>query len=72
MLDDPAQVAARVLRLVREGRVVAVDGTEVDVQADSVCVHGDSPGAVAMARAVRKALSGAGVRVAAFAPPSGR
>jgi UPF0271 protein len=72
VLDDPAQVAARVVRLVREGRVVAVDGTEVDVEADSVCVHGDSPGAVAMARAVRKALSGAEVRVAAFAPPSTR
>ncbi len=71
VLDDPAQVAARVVRLVREGRVVAVDGTEVDVRADSVCVHGDSPRAVAMARAVREALSGAGVAVAAFAPPSG-
>jgi UPF0271 protein len=69
VLDDPAQVGARVVRLVREGRVVAVDGTEVDVRADSVCVHGDSPGAVAMALAVRNTLTEAGVRLAAFAPP---
>ena len=69
LLDDPEEVAARVLRLVREGRVTATDGAEVELEADSVCVHGDSPGAVAMALAVRNALSGAGVRLAAFAPP---
>ena len=69
LLDDPEEIAARVLRLVREGRVTATDGAEVELEADSVCVHGDSPGAVAMALAVRNALSGAGVRLAAFAPP---
>jgi len=68
LLDDPEEVAARVLRLVREGRVTSTDGAEVELEADSVCVHGDSPGAVAMALAVRNALSGAGVRLAAFAP----
>ena len=62
LLDDPPEVAARVLRLVREGQVTATDGAEVALEADSVCVHGDSPGAVAMARAVRDALSGNGVR----------
>jgi len=72
VLDDPDEVAARVLRLVTTGAVTAVDGTEVAVEADSVCVHGDSPGAVAMARAVRERLSGAGVRLAAFAGPGGR
>jgi UPF0271 protein len=69
LLDDAPEVAARVLRLVREGRVTATDGAEVELEADSVCVHGDSPGAVAMARAVRDALSGNGVRLTAFAPP---
>jgi UPF0271 protein len=69
LLDDPQDVAARVLRLVQEGTVTAVDGSEVELEADSVCVHGDSPGAVAMALAVRNALSVAGVRLAAFAPP---
>jgi UPF0271 protein len=72
LLDDPVTVAARVLRLVREGRVTAIDGAEVGIEADSVCVHGDSPGAVVMARAVRNALSSNGVRLTAFAPqPSG-
>jgi UPF0271 protein len=69
LLNDPKEVAARVLRLVREGYVTATDGAEVEVVADSVCVHGDSPGAVAMAEAVRDALSGNGVRLTAFAPP---
>ena len=68
VIDQPAPVAARVVRLVTEGRVTAVDGTDIEVQADSVCVHGDTPGAVAMARAVRDALAKAGVRLAAFAP----
>lgn len=66
LLDDPAQVADRVVRLITEGRVTAVDGTEVDLHAESVCVHGDSPGAVAIARAVRDALSENGVRLSSF------
>lgn len=68
MLDDPEVVAARVLRLVQQGHVTAIDGTEVALEADSVCVHGDSPRAVAMAHAVRNALSEAGIRLGAFAP----
>ncbi|MFI5956123.1 LamB/YcsF family protein [Cryptosporangium sp. NPDC051539] len=66
VLHDPAEVAARVVRLVRDGSVVAVDGTVVPVDADSVCVHGDSPGAVEMASSVRAALEAAGVRVGPF------
>lgn len=67
VLHDPVAVAARVVRLVTTGRVVAVDGSEVAVAADSVCVHGDSPDAVAMARAVRGALTAAGVEIRPFA-----
>ena len=67
VLHDPAEVADRVLRMVTEGRLTAIDGTEVAVQAESVCLHGDSPGAVAMAAAVRAALDDAGVDVEAFA-----
>ncbi len=67
VLHDADAVAARVLRLVTEGVVEAVDGTDVEVHADSVCVHGDSPGAVEMARAVRRALEDAGVGLRAFA-----
>jgi UPF0271 protein len=67
VLDDPDLVAARMLALVRTGRIEAIDGTRVSVRADSLCVHGDSPHAVAMARAVRDALAVAGVEVAARA-----
>ena len=66
VLHDPEAVAARVVRMVAEGVVEAVDGTPLRMSVDSVCVHGDSPGAVAMAEAVRRALSEAGVTVEAF------
>ncbi len=55
VLHDSALVAQRMLRLVREGVVEAVDGSLARVQAQSICVHGDSAGAVEMARAVRMA-----------------
>jgi len=65
LLDDPHVVADRAVRLVREGVVEAVDGALVRADAASLCVHGDSPAAVAMARAVRVALDGAGIEVRA-------
>jgi UPF0271 protein len=67
VLRDPDEVTARVLRLVSDGVVAAVDGSDVAVGAESACVHGDSPGAVEMARAVRAGLEKAGVSVRAFA-----
>lgn len=67
VLDDPDLVAARMLALVRTGHLAAADGTQVAVAADSLCVHGDSPNAVAMARAVRDVLTGAGIEVVACA-----
>lgn len=66
LLTDPAAVAERMVTLVVDGYVTAVDGTRVSVRADSICVHGDSPGAVAIATAVSTALAQAGVRLAAF------
>ncbi|MGB3884639.1 LamB/YcsF family protein [Gordonia sp. (in: high G+C Gram-positive bacteria)] len=63
VLTDPQVVAARVVNLVETGRIIAIDGSEVTVVADSVCLHGDTPGAVAHARRVREALAAAGVRV---------
>lgn len=66
VLHDPAVVAARMLRLVREGVVEAVDGSLAPVRADSICVHGDSPGAVAMAAQLRRTLQQAGVALAPF------
>ena len=70
VLHDPEAVAARMLRLAQEGVVQAIDGSTVRVQADSICVHGDSPGAVDMARRVRQVLEGAGVAVRPFVLPS--
>lgn len=67
VLHDPDRIADRVLDWVRTGEIVAVDGSRVRLQADSVCVHGDSPGAVAMARAVRARLESAGVALQPFA-----
>ncbi|GAA2019338.1 UPF0271 protein [Nakamurella flavida] len=67
LLSDAAEVAARMVRMVTESVVTAVDGSDVAVRAESICVHGDSPGAIAMAAAVRDALRGAGVDVRAFA-----
>lgn len=67
VLHDPAEVAERMVRLVTEHTLTAVDGTAVKVEADSICVHGDSPNAVAMARAVHDALTAADVPLTAFA-----
>jgi 5-oxoprolinase (ATP-hydrolysing) subunit A len=67
VLHDPRAVADRVVRWARGGTMTAVDGSEVAVEADSVCVHGDSPGAVEMARAVRAGLEGAGIDLRPFA-----
>jgi UPF0271 protein len=67
VLEDPAEVAEHVLRMATESAVRAVDGSILKIRAESICVHGDSPGAVAMAAAVKSALSGAGVSLAAFA-----
>jgi UPF0271 protein len=69
VLHDPAQVTERMVELVRTGTVEAVDGTRVRVQAESLCVHSDSPGAVAMARAVRAGLERAGIAVRPFLAP---
>ncbi|HLT85603.1 MAG TPA: 5-oxoprolinase subunit PxpA [Phototrophicaceae bacterium] len=66
VVTDPQEVADRVVRMATEGTVTAVDGTAVRVRAESVCVHGDTPGAVALATAVREALDAAGVLVAGF------
>ncbi|MEK6439698.1 LamB/YcsF family protein [Pseudonocardia sp. T1-2H] len=67
LLHDAEEVTARLLRLLDEGVVRAVDGSDVPVRAESACVHGDSPGAVAMATAVRAGLEGAGVTLRSFA-----
>jgi UPF0271 protein len=66
VLHDPEVVAARVVRLVVEGVVESVDGTDVRVDATSVCLHGDTAGAVSMATAVRRTLEASGIRLTPF------
>jgi len=66
VLHDPAQIAERVTTMVNTGRVTAVDGSTIDVKVESVCVHGDSPGAVQIATAVCERLRAEGVELAAF------
>ena len=67
LLHDPGVVAARVVRIATHGVVRTVEGTDIAVAARTVCVHGDTPGAPAMAEAIRAALVQAGVAVEAFA-----
>lgn len=66
VLHDASVVAARMVRLAREGVIEAIDGSDVAVRAESICVHGDSPGAMVMAASTRTALEAAGVTIAPF------
>ena len=66
VLHDVDQIAARMLSLVRDGVVEAVDGSLVRIAADSICVHGDSAGAVAIARHLRERFEQEGVRISSF------
>lgn len=66
VLHDPDAIAARCLRIARGEPITAIDGTEILVEADSLCVHGDSPGAVEIARAVAERLRAEGITVAPF------
>jgi UPF0271 protein len=65
VLHGEDEVAARAVAIVTEGTVRALDGTALSLEVDSLCVHGDTPDAVVMARAVRRALADAGVEVRA-------
>jgi UPF0271 protein len=65
MLADHAAIAERAVRLATRGEIVAIDGTVIRTAARSLCIHGDTPGAVAAARAVRAALEAAGVEIRA-------
>ena len=66
VLHDPLEIAERVAGMVATGQVSAVDGTTIPITVESVCVHGDSPGAVEIATAVRERLITDGVNLAAF------
>ena len=72
VIHDADRAARRVVTMATTGRVEALDGTEIALEFDTICVHGDNPHAVAMARAVRAALVEAGVEVAPMAGVGGR
>jgi 5-oxoprolinase (ATP-hydrolysing) subunit A len=65
VLHDAAEIAERAVRLAQTGEIVAADGTVLRTGAQSLCIHGDTPGAVAIARAVRDGLAAAGVEIRA-------
>lgn len=67
VLHDPELIAARMVRMVKEGVIEAIDGTLTKVDAQSICVHGDSPGAVAMAKRLREVFEQSGLTIRAFA-----
>ncbi len=66
VLHDPEVIAQRMVRLVRDGVVEAIDGSTVRIEADSICVHGDSPDAVGIARQLRERLEAEGIAIASF------
>jgi UPF0271 protein len=69
LLHDPKQAAKRVLRMLREGKVRSIEGRDIDVRGETICVHGDTPGAVEFARELRTQLESEGVKICA---PRGR
>lgn len=67
VLHDPKIVAERMLQLVQEGGVISIDGKFTPIDAGSICVHGDSPGALEMAQQVRSILKKQGIEIYGFA-----
>src|ERR1700742_1744575 len=66
VLHEPKAIAERVLRMVEDGNVVSVTGKVIKMRMDTVCIHGDTPGAVEIARGIRQTLKNAGIEVAPF------
>jgi len=65
MLHDPAAAADRIVRILQQGKVKAVDGTDIEMRANTVCVHGDTPQAVSFVRELRRTLELEEVTIAA-------
>lgn len=66
VLHDTAEIAGRMLQLAQSGTLQAIDGSTIKVDAQSICVHGDSPGAVAIAREIRRTFEENGIVVRSF------
>jgi UPF0271 protein len=63
VISDPHHVAERALKMAKEGKVTAIDGTEIDLHAETLCVHGDNPTAVELVKNIRALLNAEGVTV---------
>jgi len=66
MIEDEETAVSRVVRMASEGRVTAIDGTEIPIQAQSVCVHGDGPQALAFVQKIRRRMASSGIEVCAL------
>ncbi len=69
LLTDPAEAAEQAVHLARDGWVVASDGSRVAVKPETICLHGDTPGAASIARSVRERLAAEGIEVKALPGP---
>jgi UPF0271 protein len=67
LLEDPEEIAARALRLIREHRLISRDGKDLSITADSLCTHGDGPNALAILERLRRDLEASGVKISPFA-----
>lgn len=63
VIKEPKQVAERALKMAAEGKVIAIDGTEIHLRAETLCVHGDTPGAVDLVKQIRQLLEREGIEV---------
>jgi UPF0271 protein len=63
VIEDPEEVVAASLRMVIEGKAIAINGKEIPIRTDTICLHGDTPGAVELARKLRERMEAAGVAV---------
>lgn len=66
VIHDERAIADRVLGLVKDGQIAAIDGSMIKLEAESICIHGDTPAAVAIARRLRNALTAGGVELVSF------
>ena len=65
LIEDPAQAVKQALAMIEQGLVISLSGKRVSVAADTLCIHGDQPGAVAFAKALRASFKERGIEVAA-------
>ncbi|MCU0560008.1 MAG: LamB/YcsF family protein [Desulfobacterales bacterium] len=63
VIKEPERVAERALKMARENKVIAIDGTEIHLEAETLCVHGDTPGAVNLVKQIRERLEKEGIEV---------